>query len=148
MLSITRRPEHDSLGEPRPDFLDSSPTEYLLPQDERRLHRVMTLEPGLNSSGPLYEGSCMQSDFPGTVNICSHSTLDSTIGFLREIRAKPELRLLEMSGDHHTGLKVTIRHLRPSELYVALATMNTVRQVMSRDGELTVELGSIGSQTT
>ena len=101
----------------------------------------MTIEPGLNSSGPMYESpTWLQPDYSGPVNVNPTNTLRPTIEFLREIRATPELRLLEMSGDKSTGLTLTIRHVRPSELYGTVTMMNSVRAVMNKDGELIVQL--------
>ena len=146
MLSTNGQPQHDTLDGSRPDFLHSPLNDYLWPPDERQLHRVKAVVPGLNSSGPLYDGHAEgQSDFPGTVRICPQSTPKSTIEFLTEIRANRELRLLEMSGEYRTGLNITLRHVSPPKLYPALATMNTVRKVTNRDGKLTVEL--IGSDS-
>ena len=65
------------------------------------------------------------------------------IGFLREIGVSDEVRLLEMSGDYRSGLKLSVRHLRPSEMGKTLWSMDSVRGVISQGTEFAVELNPI-----
>ena len=147
MLSTEGPSDTDDAGTP-PILVDSSLDQYLVPLDERRLNRVMTIEPGPNSSGPLYESpTWLQPDYSGMVNLNPTKTLRPTMEFLMEIRGIPALRLLKLSGDQSTGLTLTIRHIRPSELCGTLATMETVREVLNQYGALTVELESSDSRS-
>lgn len=146
MTTSTHRPDHDTFEGTSAGFALSN-RDSLVPLDERKVRRVATSDAHMSSSGPLHEapnyldiGSKVHLDATSTIDIGSHNPVGSVISFLREIGCSDEIRLLEMSGDYRKGLKLSIRHLRPSELGKTLWSMDSVREVIHQGADFAVEL--------
>ena len=149
MTASTQRPDHDTVGETRAGFVLSS-RDSMVPLDERKVRRVVTSEPHLSLSGPLHESpnyldvsSKVHLDATSTIDVGPHNPVRAVINFLREIGVSAEIRLLEMSGDYRNGLKLSVRHLRPSELGKTLWSMDSVCEVIPQGADFAVELNPI-----
>ncbi len=151
MMTSTQQPDHDTFEGTSAGFVFSN-RESLVPLDERKVRRAVTSDPQESPSRSLHESpnyldaaSKAHLDATSTVNIGAHNPVPSVIRFLREIGVNDEVRLLEMSGDYRKGLKLSIRHLRPSEMGKTLQSMDSVREVMRQGAVFAVELDPIGA---
>ena len=149
MMTSTHRPDHETFEETSAGFVLSN-RESLVPLDERKVRRAVTFDPQVSPPRSLHESpnyldaaSKAHLDATSAINIGPHNPVPSVIRFLREIGASNEIRLLEMSGDYRKGLKLSIRHLRPSELGKTLWSMDSVCEVIRQGADFAVELNPI-----
>ncbi len=146
MVASTHRSDQDTFEGTNPGFVLSS-RESLVPLDERKVRRSVAFDHHVSSSTPIHESpnyldACSKAhlDATSTVNVGPHNPVGSIIRFLREIGVNGEVRLLEMSGDYKSGLKLSIRHLSPSEMGKTLWSMDSVSEVIRQGADFAVEL--------